>query len=212
MRLRFLLSALLLLICNCSEHSSPGRELKESTKPQSLPILGTLPEFTLTDHTGSPFGTDQLESNLWVANFIFTRCPATCPMQSARMAELQDRLKVKDLWAEITLVSFSVDPEFDSPDVLREYGKRFGADPQKWRFVTGMRDEIWNLSKDGFKLAVGENPPDQTNQPLFHSQRLVIVDRNRQIRGYYDGVSQEGLDQAEFAIGLVALEHSSATQ
>ena len=180
-----------------------GRELQLATQDRSLPVLGKVPDFTLTGANGSSFGSAQLDSSVWIANFIFTRCPATCPMQSTRMSELQERLKTTELWSEINLVSFTVDPGHDTPQVLGEYGRRYGAETDKWQFLTGTRDEMWNLSKVGFKLAVGENPPEEEAQPLFHSQRLVLVDRRRQVRGYYDGVSAEGLQQIERDIGRV---------
>ena len=196
-----------LVVCaSCGDGGQAGRELQQEAENASLPVLGEVPEFALTDQTASPFGSAQLDSGLWVANFIFTRCAATCPVQTATMARLQERLRAKRLLPEITLVSFSVDPGFDTPEVLREYGKGYGADPDRWRFLTGGREEIWDLSKGGFKLGVGESPPESQAQPLFHSPRMVLVDGQRRIRGYYDGVSSGGLDEIEGAIDAVAGE------
>ena len=196
-----------LVVCaSCGDGGQAGRELQQEAEDASLPVLGEVPDFALTDQTASPFGSAQLDSGLWVANFIFTRCAATCPVQTATMAGLQERLRAKQLLPEITLVSFSVDPGFDTPEVLREYGEEYGADPERWRFLTGGREEIWDLSKAGFKLGVGESPPESQAQPLFHSPRMVLVDRARRIRGYYDGVSAGGLDEIEGAIDAVAAE------
>ena len=204
---RIALALLSLVVCaSCGEGGQAGRELQQEAEDTPIPVLGTVPDFALTDQTASPFGSAQLDSGLWVANFIFTRCAATCPLQTATMAELQERLRAKQLLPEITLVSFSVDPGFDTPEVLREYGEEYGADPDRWRFLTGGRQEIWDLSKTGFKLAVGESPPESQSQPLFHSPRMVLVDPQRQIRGYFDGVSAEGLDEIERAIDAVAGE------
>ena len=204
-RLAFALLSLVVCV-SCGDGGQAGRELKQEAEDTALPVLGTVPDFALTDQTASPFGSARLDSGLWVANFIFTRCAATCPVQTSTMVELQERLRAKQLLPEITLVSFSVDPGFDTPEVLREYGEEYGADPDRWRFLTGGREEIWDLSKTGFKLAVGESPPESQSQPLFHSPRMVLVDRQRRIRGYYDGISAGGLDEIEGAIDAVAGE------
>ena len=203
---RLAFAAIPLVVCACGDGGQAGRQLQGKAEDPALPVLGKVPDFELTDHTASPFGSARLDSGLWVANFIFTRCAATCPLQTATMAQLQERLKAKNLLQEITLVSFSVDPGFDTPEVLREYGKEYGADPDRWRFLTGSREEIWDLSKAGFKLRVGESPPESQAQPLFHSPRMVLVDPQRRIRGYFDGVSVEGLDEIERAIDAVAGE------
>ncbi len=203
---RLVLALLSFAAFSCGDGGHAGRELQQKADDPAVPVLGTVPDFALTDQTASPFGSAQLDSGLWVANFIFTRCAATCPVQTATMARLQERLRAKQLLPEITLVSFSVDPGFDTPEVLRQYGNEYGADPDRWRFLTGGREEIWDLSKGGFKLGVGESPPESQAQPLFHSPRMVLVDRQRRIRGYYDGVSAGGLDEIEGAIDAVAGE------
>ena len=155
---RLAFAAIPLVVCACGDGGQAGRELQGKAEDPALPVLGKVPDFELTDHTASPFGSARLDSGLWVANFIFTRCAATCPLQTATMAQLQERLKAKNLLQEITLVSFSVDPGFDSPEVLRRYGEEYGADPDRWRFLTGSREEIWDLSKAGFKLGSATLP------------------------------------------------------
>lgn len=154
-------------------------------------VLGDSPDFTLTDQRGAGFGKRDLDGQLWVADFVFTRCASMCPRLTARMAELQEELRADPLWQELRLVSFSVDPEYDRPGVLAEYADRNGADPERWVFLTGGREEIWALSKDGFKLAVGEDPGN-ADEPLFHSGKFVLVDRDGRIRGYYDALDADG--------------------
>lgn len=154
-------------------------------------VLGRAPEFRLVDQRGQPFGSEELEGRPWVADFIFTRCRVSCPPLGARMAELQRRLDDGRIEPELHLVSISVDPEHDRPEVLSEYAARFGADASHWSFLTGDRSQIWELSKIGFKLPVGDNPTD-TDEPLFHSGRFVLVDRRGRIRGYYEALEPEG--------------------
>lgn len=178
--------------------------VQAETRSSPARILGTVPDFTLTNQGGHAFGTQFLKGKVWVANFIFTTCPNTCPEQTRRMHELQEKLKTTALWEDVRLVSFSVDPETDTPDVLRAYAKSNDAAPGHWHFLTGSRKEIWNLSKTGFKLDVGESPPGG-RFPLFHSPNLIVVDPAGRIRGYFDGTTDEGVGAANDAVlGLAA--------
>ncbi len=159
---------------------------------ERIPVLGEAPRFQLTDQDGAEFDSGSLRGKLWVADFIFTRCTNMCPMLSGEMAKLQGTLRDDPLLREVRLVSFSVDPEYDRPAVLAEYAKRYDAETSHWTFATGLRDEIWELSVDGFKLAVGEDPGN-VGQPLFHSDRFVLVDGDGRIRGYYGGMDSDAL-------------------
>ena len=170
-----------------------------ATVTETLPLLGTVPEFTLTNEDGQEFGSRQLAGKVWVATFIFTRCPGTCPVQTMRMGQLQKQLAAQPGWDDVRLVSFSVDPEYDTPAVLRAYARQAGAEPGHWYFLTGPRDDIWQLSKDGFKLDVGEAPLNAFS-PLFHSYNLMVVDRQARIRGYYSGMTEEGIEQVLRAV------------
>lgn len=168
-------------------------------------VVGSAPPFELVDQTGAAFGSAALRDRIWVANFVFTRCGHTCPRLSARMAELQQALRDDPLRDEVRLVSFSVDPEHDRPEVLTRYASRFGADPTRWSFLTGERAEIWALSRDGFKLGVGE-APGNVDEPLFHSGRFVLVDRRGGIRGYYDALEDDGFASLLADLRLLAAE------
>jgi protein SCO1/2 len=102
-----------------------------------------------------------------------------CPIMSEKMRKLQDTLP-----AEIRLVSFSVDPDVDTPAVLTEYARKFGADPNRWLFLTGSRESLFKLSKEGFKLAVDDSGGTEL-EPITHSSRFALVDQHGRIRGYY---------------------------
>jgi cytochrome oxidase Cu insertion factor (SCO1/SenC/PrrC family) len=166
-----------------------------------------VPLFMLTDQEGEPFGTGEMRHKLAVVNFIFTSCRSTCPIQTAQMGNLQDRLAADPLGDEVRLVSISVDPETDTVEVLRTYAENAHADPERWTFLTGDRDAIWRLSRDGFKLAVGDSPGD-ADSPLFHSDKLVVLDRRGRIRGYFDALSNDGADEVERALRRLAVESS----
>lgn len=168
-------------------------------------VLGKVASFTLIDQTGHSYGTDQLQGKLWIANFIFTRCPSTCPIQTANMTRLQERISLDPAWKSIRLISFSVDPEHDTSEILKLYAQKAQADTEHWRFLTGTREQIWQLSKIGFKLPVDDNVPE-AGVPIVHSARLVLVDRRRRIRGYYDGLTPEGLDHLKGDLKAVLAE------
>jgi protein SCO1/2 len=160
---------------------------------ESPAVLGSVPEFSLIDQRGADFRSADLRGQVWVANFIFTRCSAMCPILTGEMLDLQARIASDAVGDRVRLVSFSVDPEHDRPAVLAEYAERHGADTERWTFATGARAEVWELSKSGFKLAVGEELPGAAD-PLFHSDRLVLVDAEGRIRGYYSGMESGVVD------------------
>ena len=159
-------------------------------------VLALLPDFELTDQEGSSFSARQLYTKVWVANFMFTRCSATCPAQTAKMKELQRKLERHPEWNNIRLVSFSVDPEHDTSDVLGQYAVTNEADTQHWKFLTGTRDAMWELSRQGFKMAVGE-ADDNPQMPIFHSQMFVLVDPYLRVRGFYDVLSGDGTQRLQ---------------
>ena len=158
-----------------------------------LPRIGDAPAFSLVSEQGKPVTQADLAGKVWIAAFIFTRCGGSCPILSARMAALAER--TRDV-AELRFVSFGVDPEYDTPEVLAAYGRKLGADPARWTFLHGPRPLVRSLIKDGFKLAVEDAPADSV-EPILHSTRFVLVDGEGAIRGYYDGMDQPPVDQLE---------------
>src|SRR6266496_2921620 len=121
-------------------------------RQRTVSSYGTVPEFTLMNQDGKNFGSADLRGKIWIADFIYTTCPGPCPMISSRMSELQKPLEKTD----VHLVSFTVDPAKDTPPVLRGYAEKLQAGTGRWDFLTGPQSTIYNLSRDGFKLAVGE--------------------------------------------------------
>ena len=156
-------------------------------RQRTVSAYGTVPVFQLTNQNGQPFGSRELAGKIWIADFIYTTCPGPCPMISSRMSDLQKPLEKTD----VHLVSFSVDPEKDTPAVLRTYAEKLQAAPGRWDFVTGPKSKIYRLSHDGFKLALSDGSEEQ-GLPV-HSTRMVLVDRRGQIRGYYDAAEPEAI-------------------
>jgi len=154
---------------------------------RTISTYGTVPQFELTNQDGQPFGSAQLNGKIWIAGFIFTTCPGPCPMISSRMSDLVRPLEKSD----VHLVSFTVDPENDTPEVLRDYAQRLHAPPGRWDFLTGQQAAIYDLTQQGFKLAVADGA-DADGQPV-HSTRAVLVDRRGTIRGYYDVLAPDAV-------------------
>lgn len=159
-----------------------------------LPELFPVPDFTLTNRDGRTLSRADLIGSPWVADFIFTRCVAICPLMTERMKAAAARLGPD---TPVRLVSFSVDPEHDTPEVLAGYAQRAGAG-DNWYFLTGPRDTLHTLCRDGFKLAVDDNPPPELaspDEPIVHSNRFVLVDAAGLIRGYYNAFDPEEFER-----------------
>jgi len=154
---------------------------------RNISSYGTVPSFQLVNQNGQPYGSAQLTGKIWIADFVFSTCPGPCPMISSRMSEMQKPLEKTD----VHLVSFTVDPEKDTPEVLRGYAAKLQADSKRWDFLTGPRTVIYSLMRDGFKLAVSDGS-DEQGMPV-HSTRVVLVDRRGTIRGYYDALAPDAV-------------------
>jgi cytochrome oxidase Cu insertion factor (SCO1/SenC/PrrC family) len=154
---------------------------------------GSVPEFSLVERSGKKTSLAALRGKVWIADFLYTNCTETCPLQTADMAKLQEQwIKESDL----ELVSFSVDPERDTPRVLSQYADRFKADAERWLFLTGGKEEIAHLVEDGFRLAALPAPnTSKSSSVIVHSPSFVLVDRLMQIRGYYDARYPEALQR-----------------
>lgn len=159
-----------------------------------LPTLGSAPHFDLLDQQGRPFRTSDLGQRVVVANFIYTSCTDTCPLLTAQMATLQDQLRSAGLLGNrVLLLSFSLDPERDTPQVLQDYGEHFGVDPDGWRLLTGPVESLSQIAQD-FKLGRPIPLPLDERNPainLAHSNRFVLVDPSGQLRTTYPGDSFE---------------------
>jgi protein SCO1 len=153
-------------------------------KPPQLRL--PLPGFLLTDQRGKPFGLDDLKGRVWVADFVFTSCPIACPKLTERMAKIQRRSR--GLGQAFHLVTFTVDPENDTPERLASYATSYHADPSRWSFLTGSLGSIEATVVKGFKIAMGKEPVAEgsTLFTIFHGEKLVLVDGEGSIRGYYD--------------------------
>lgn len=184
-------------------YRSVNREL-----PPELPRLSKVPEFRLTNSFGKPFGSRDLKGKIYMASFMFTSCPTTCPGLIERMKVAQKRLK--GLGQKVALLSISVDPDYDTPEILNKYARKNKANPYVWSFLTGKRSELRSLLIDGLKVPMGEKEAVEgmvgnekvTLMDIVHSEKLVLVDGEGMIRGYYS-TDKHGMNKMMIDVGLL---------
>src|ERR1041385_1660231 len=172
--------------------------------PPPLPVLGTIGNFVLTDERGEPFGSAQLRGRGWGADFVFTRCPTECPLLTERMGKVQHR--ARNLGNAFQLVSFSVDPEWDTPARLQIYARTHRASPRMWAFLTGPYQVIRKTVIEATKVGIGRggsSGPVADVGSIFHDSHVVLVDAGMRVRGYYDVSSDDGIDTLMRDIGML---------
>jgi protein SCO1/2 len=147
----------------------------ELKSPEDSPILATVPDFHFTTQDGKPLSRADLLGKVWVVDFIFTRCPGPCPMMTSKLAEVSRELSKAD---DVRLVSISIDPEHDTPEVLREYASRYQADLKHWIFLTGPKEDIDKFTKQGMLQVLARDPAGVPT----HSTRFLLIDREGRLR------------------------------
>jgi len=167
----FLLSLLALIVIYLANKSR-----------SDLPSLGEVPTFKFVERSGESFGYENMKGKINIVNFFFTTCKGPCPIMNARVAELYIKYSTTD---EVRFISISVDPKRDSLAVLRQYADEFGVTDDRWLFLRGDLDEVHRVSEEGFMLA--------GDLPTIHSTKLILVDEDLKIRGYYDSFDEESL-------------------
>jgi protein SCO1/2 len=144
----------------------------------NLPQLYDTPPFSLTDQNGATVSNSTLTGRVWIGMLFFTNCPGVCPAMTMRMNEVQKAISN----ADVKMVAFSLDPERDTPEVMKLYAQRLQADPARWLFLTGPKDTMYDVAR-GLKLAA---QPAQDGNPIVHTQKVLLIDQAGQVRGIYD--------------------------
>lgn len=180
---------------------------------KELPILGPIevsgngdttyhavPPFSFTDQSGKTFSSDDLKNKLYVANFFFATCKTVCPKMNEQVQRLQSAIKDD---TNIRIISFTVDPEADSVQALSAYGEKMNANPAIWHFLTGNKDSIYKIAREGFLVPAAAG---KTKDDFFHSQDLILIDEQNHIRGVYDGLDKAEVDTLIDEIKLLEFE------
>lgn len=182
------LVVLILLLAMLVEHLQ-----SQAARGRPLLVIGPIGDFTLTNQNGGAVSLGDLRGKVWVADIIFTRCAGPCPRMTRQMKELQDALPPV---SQAKLVTLTTDADFDTPPVLKLYAERFGADTNRWMFLTGAKQEIAKLAIDLLKLTAVAKPPEERQSPadLFvHSTIFVVADKQARLRGVFE-TTGEGID------------------
>lgn len=175
--------------------SGSGGSGAPSTAP--LPVLRTISSIDLVDQEGEPVNLQTFRGQPWFANIIFTRCPGPCARMTQKMRQLQEALPAEA--SEVQLVSLTTDPDFDTPEVLSQYARKFQADTQSWKFLTGTKEEIVRVSTQEWLLVMlekGEAERESPNDIFLHSTLTVLMDGLGRIRGTYEILEEGQLEEA----------------
>lgn len=174
------LGVIIIAIAGINLWSAFDTEPEVSTKG----VEASVPDFSLTNQQGQPLSLSDMAGKIWIADFIFTNCLTICPAMTQEMAHLQSEFVTDPIY----FVSFSVDPERDTAEVLSHYATAYGADDRRWHFLTGEKASIYQLAEKGFSLAAGHNGSE-----ILHSTRFVLIAPNGNIYGHYDSRSKPAL-------------------
>lgn len=189
----------MLLAAAACKRQPVGEVIQLGAQPPRLQKHWSIPDFTLTGSDGKPLERSRLAGKVWVADFFFTSCPGPCEKLTTRLASVHREVAHDD---RVRLVSITGDPETDTPEVLRKYAERFQAN-DRWLFLTGARQAIHTLAREGFKLPIATDP----NAPglITHSTRLVLIDRTGTVRGFYEGAGDDDTPVRELLTDLRTL-------
>ncbi len=173
--------------------------------PNPLPVLGEVPEFSFIDENDKSFGSRDLKGKVYIANFMFTSCQTACPLLLKKVQKVQHRLR--GVIDRAAIVSFTVDPKVDRPNVLYAKAREYKANPNVWRFLTSTEEEVKKLLVDGFKVPMGEKELAGNVWDVAHSNKLVLVDQKGRIRGYYS-IEDDSINHLMIDTGLVINQKS----
>jgi len=168
--------------------------------PDPLPIIGSVPDFTFMNENGQPFGSNELKGKVYIANFIFTSCQTVCPNLLGKIKTVQHRMR--GVIDRAAIVSFTVDPENDSSEVLYAKAREMNANPNVWRFLRAPINDTKKLLVDGFKVPVGDKEYAGNVMDVAHSNKLVLVDQMGKIRGYYS-TEKDDINKLMIDVGLI---------
>ncbi len=170
-------------------------------------IYHTIPAFSLTDQDGKPFGDKDLNNKIYVANFFFTSCPTICPKMQTLMKKIQDTDDFKKL-NDFKLVSFTVDPDNDTPEKLKEFSNLIKAEKNRWYFLTGNRDSIYDLAYKGFMVNAMEDK--KADGGFLHSDIMLLIDKEKRVRGIYEGTSYKDVKRLIDEAKVLVAQYNSA--
>ncbi len=164
-------------------------------------VYHVIPHFSFVNQEGKRISNRDLDGKIYVASFFFARCPKICPKMNEELKRVQIAFKGID---ELKILSHTVNPENDSVPVLKEYAEKREVDNNQWWFLTGNKDSIYSIARDGYLVLAAQG---KTSDDFFHSQDLILVDKEKHIRGMYDGMEPAEVDTLIDEIKLLMHEY-----
>lgn len=159
------------------------------------PVLGSIPQFSMHDQTGTPISSESLRGQVLVIDFFFATCTTSCPRLNRQLNQLRQDLHHRSL--PIHFVSITLDPANDTPEVLRDYAQQFGAGPEEWSFLSGRDEDLNRVVIDGFKMHFQRPDPTLGLATIMHGEWFVLVDTRSRVRGYYQSGDPERMRELE---------------
>ncbi len=185
----------ILVVYTLSFSACQKSEREAAKRNVTLPIIKAAPAFAGRSAESIVVESKSLQGSVWIAYFFFSSCGGPCPTLNQRISELQSEIGNEKL----QFVGFSVDPETDTPKILAQYGKRYNANPKRWKMLQMSEDSLKTVAVQGFMLGSPE-------EPSLHSTRFALVDKAGQIRGFYDGMDDEALKKLRLGIAELLAE------
>jgi protein SCO1/2 len=178
-------------------------------KTSSDTVWHSVKNISLTNQLETQVSLDDIKGSIIIADFFFTRCPSICPALTKNMKSLQDAMKMKDMRRRIDssyvrFISFTVDPERDSAEELKKYADKYGVNHDTWWFLTGPKKEIYDFAFNELKLGLQDGEGIDTN--FIHTQKFVLMDKDRVVRGYYNGLDSSSMSKLAEDLTLLMLE------
>jgi protein SCO1 len=174
-----------------------------------LPVLAYVPHFSFDNQQGQRITDKDVAGKVYVAEYFFTTCKGICPKMNVNMKRLSGDLAGE---TDFRILSYTVDPETDSVRRMKRYSDSLGADPQRWWFLTGRKDSLYHLARNGYLLDDPKNNALNINEQFLHTQFVALVDKGGRVRKIYDGLKQDELDELEKDIAVLLKEKATAPQ
>ncbi|MCF6360035.1 MAG: SCO family protein [Cyclobacteriaceae bacterium] len=149
-------------------------------------VFHTVKDFSFIDQDSSLITNSDFDGKIYVSDFFFTSCPSICPLMKVQMLRVYEKYNDN---SEVSILSHTIDPDYDNVKVLKDYAERLEVKSNKWHFVTGVKDSIYNIAQTSYYIGVRDDGSFE------HSGKFVLVDKQRRIRGVYDGTDEEAVDK-----------------
>ena len=206
-----LIGALIAFITACTANMGKlpvmGRAQLVEHEVDGKTVIDTIPHtianFKFLNQDSSWVNNDTFNDKIYVADFFFTSCPSICPIMKSQLIRIYEEFENED---DLRLVSYSIDPEYDTVAVLREYAKRLGVSSDRWHFLTGPQDDIYELGETSYMVTAAED--ESAPGGFLHSGAFLLVDKERRIRGVYDGTVEEQVNNLMNDIRLLLGEYA----